>query len=133
MSSSSLVAEVDALRTDMAACLRALSGGTDAQESYDALVANFVERANGIRRTFAIAALRHDVARDDASMDANVLQREVAALRKELIEKEALLATHRENLTRWQAECQAVQTASEALQDIPAEASQGSVQSTERQ
>ena len=110
-----IVAQADALRGDLAACLRRMSGeaGPD-DEGVEALIAAFLERAGGLQRSFATASL-HTAARGGAeevsggSGDVAALSVEVEGLRSELAEKEALLAAHRANLQRWVEECESVE------------------------
>ena len=115
------VAEVSALRSDMAACLRALSGdgaGAEDGAGIEARVAAFIDRANRLHRTFAVAAMRELAAGDsdgDGTETVAALRSEVDALRKELSAKVALLGTHRANVQRWRAECTSVSRAAMAI------------------
>ena len=110
--------EADALRSDLAACLRALSGDATAEgPGFEALVAAFVGRAGRLQRAFAVAALQEEC-RDDGD-EAAGLRAEVDALRVELAEKERLLTSHRANVQRWLTECRDVErttTAGERLE-----------------
>ena len=100
------VREADALRADMAACLRALSGeGEPDRPGVEALVSAFIDRASSLQRQFAANAMRE--ADDIANTDE--LRADVEALRREIAEKEALLTAHRANTLRWREECLAVQ------------------------
>ena len=104
------VDESDALRADLAACLRALSGGGEADgPGVEALIAAFMERCTRLQRAFAAEALRDAGAAGDDNQDAAALRAEVDALRRELADKESLLTTHRANVKRWLAECASVQ------------------------
>lgn len=117
--SADAVTDADALRSDFAACLRALAGDGSAVTSdaaapgIESLSTAFLERAERLRRTFAIAAAQQALASDGT--DVSSMRAEVVALRDELAEKEALLSTHRKNLQRWQAETNSVQEASAQL------------------
>ena len=103
-------AEAAALRTDMAACLRALSGDTEpGGPGVEALLATFVERSTRLQRAFAVAAMREAGRGGDSGNDVAALRSEVDMLRRELAEKDALLTTHRANVERWLAECHSVQ------------------------
>ena len=114
VSSTSLVAETDALRADVAACLRAEAG--DENAGFEALMQAYMKRADSVRRHFATTAvLRAAKADDEDNNDAVALRAEVQGLRRELADKEALLAKHGENLRRWSAEVLSVQQKSEKL------------------
>ena len=100
------VDEAYALRADMAACLRALSGDGEADgPGVEARVAAFLERTGRLQQSFAIASMQQE-ADDDSNPTA--LRAEVEALRAELAEKESLLTDHRGNVQRWLAECKTV-------------------------
>ena len=79
------------------------------------MVAVFLERAGRVQQEFAIAAMREEAAVAADEVDAETLRSQVEELRRELADKEALLAKHRQNVQRWQQECLAVQQSSEAL------------------
>ena len=103
--------EADALRADMAACLRALSGDGEADgPGVEALLAAFLERAGRLQNAFAAAAMQQEAGLGGADDDSNpaALRAEVEALRTELADKESLLTAHRTNVQRWLAECQSV-------------------------
>jgi hypothetical protein len=113
---ASLVAETDALRADLAACLRAAAG--DENAGFEALFEAYMKRAEAVRRSFALSAIRAAaLAEDEENGDAVALSAEVESLRRELADKEALLTKHSENLRRWSAETLSVQRESESLLD----------------
>ena len=107
--------EADALRADLAACLRALAGDGEADgPGVEALIAAFLERSGELQRSFAVAAMQEAAAQPDSGRDVVALRAEVEALRGELAAKETLLATHRTNVQRWQAEAVSVHEAAAA-------------------
>ena len=118
---SSPTDDAAALQQDLAACMR-LAGGeapdagsSAANAGFDALVADFVERAARLRRSFVRARLWQDeqqAERDEHS--ASAIRGEIDALKAELRDKEVLLAKHRLRVERWDSECRAVQQSCEA-------------------
>lgn len=101
-----------ALRLDLAECVRLASGGAPASGLIvQGHAADFLERASLLRRAFAREVLwaREQAADEDES--AAAMRAEIAALRIELRDKEALIASHRQRVQRWDAECAAVAAA----------------------
>ena len=63
---ASLVAETDALRADLAACLRAAAG--DENAGFEALFEAYMKRAEAVRRSFALSAIRAAALAEDEEM-----------------------------------------------------------------
>ena len=99
------VAEANALRADFAALLRQLAGEGAVDESCEAPIIAFAQRAQSLQHAFAAARL---CAEHESDGSVALLHEDIAALEREIGEKDALLAKHRERLSRWQAECTSI-------------------------
>ena len=110
---ASASSEADLLRTDVSTILRALSGDAEdaAGPGFEAHVAAFQARTATLQRAFAIAALKDEAVGDES---ADVVRADIEALRIEIAAKDTLLAEHRANLVRWQAEVIDVQRVANA-------------------
>ena len=86
------MADADALRTDLSACLRLLSGDSEvssattaamhpADSGVESLSAKFLERARHLRQAFAVAALREAAAQPENELDARTLRTQVQELK----------------------------------------------------
>ena len=114
-----LVAETDALRVDLAAMLRHVAGETSdaAAGGCESAVAAFTARAVRLQQAFAAVRLRTLTEEADGTC-AEFVREEVATLQRELAAKDALLATHRERVCRWQAECEDVRAGAANLSEV---------------
>lgn len=107
---SSLTAEADALRTEMAACLQSLTGERSSSKAdepaagVEERVDAFMERAKRLQVAFARA--EHAAVGEEGETAA--LRADIASLKEELRIKDELLAVHRERVERWRGECDAV-------------------------
>lgn len=98
---------VHTLRQEFAVCLRFANGDAPVDGSAAQHVGTFLDAARQLQEAFAAADVRQAAAGGEEAAD---LQAEIAVLRKELAEKDALLATHRERIKRWCGEVTAVQS-----------------------
>ena len=109
-------ADADGLRTDMARCLRAIAGDGSADGSgVEKLISNFCDRAEELKKGFIRDRWDREQEKVDNETPAG-LRAEIDALRKELVEKEALMTKHKANVLRWHDECHSV---FEAISVVP--------------
>ena len=134
-----LASEADALRADFAAILRSIAGpdpdaaaassssatagaGTGARGT-EAVVEAFLARTQSLHSAFALEAAQR--LKEPITDSVASVREEVAALQRELDEKEALLAAHRENVVRWKAEMHGVTEACAQVEKPSSSSSSG--------
>ena len=101
----------------------ATAGAGTGARGTEAVVEAFLARTQSLHSAFALEAAQR--LKEPITDSVASVREEVAALQRELDEKEALLAAHRENVVRWKAEMHGVTEACAQVEKPSSSSSSG--------
>ena len=102
-------------RAEFAGCLAFVQNGpASSEDDLETRVGAFVGVAQKLKQSF-------EQAQQGSTLSSAELRSDIEALRREHREKGELIARQREQLLRWSAECQAIETAHQAQLALPAD------------